>query len=90
MTKYTPGPWVVDALGVEARWNIDALDGTSVAITNQLPRDKNWQQRDANTILIAASPELLDAVLDLKYKVYGNGAANPKIEALLKRLESIL
>lgn len=43
---------------------------------------------DAN--LIAAAPELLDAVLDLKYKLYGNGAANPKIEALLKRLESIL
>lgn len=39
---------------------------------------------DAN--LIAAAPELLDAVLDLKYKLYGNGAANPKIEALLKRL----
>lgn len=36
--------------------------------------------------LIAAAPELLDAVLDLKYKLYGNGAANPKIEALLKRL----
>lgn len=39
--------------------------------------------------LIAAAPELLDAVLDLKYKLYGNGAANPKIEALLKRLERI-
>jgi hypothetical protein len=39
---------------------------------------------DAN--LIAAAPELLDAVLDLKYKLYGDGAANPKIEALLKRL----
>lgn len=39
---------------------------------------------DAN--LIASAPELLDAVLDLKYKLYGNGAANPKIEALLKRL----
>lgn len=39
---------------------------------------------DAN--LIAAAPELLDAVLDLKYKLYDNGAANPKIEALLKRL----
>lgn len=39
---------------------------------------------DAN--LIAAAPELLDAVLDLKYKLYSNGAANPKIEALLKRL----
>ncbi|ARB12512.1 hypothetical protein BIS47_08 [Klebsiella phage vB_KpnM_BIS47] len=36
--------------------------------------------------LIASAPELLDAVLDLKYKLYGNGAANPKIEALLKRL----
>lgn len=90
MSKYSPGPWTIDALGVQARWNIDTLEGTSVAITNQLPGDKNWQERDANTLLIAAAPELLDAVLDLKYKLYGNGPASPKIEALLKRLESIL
>lgn len=37
--------------------------------------------------LIAAAPELLDAVLDMKYKLYGNGPANPKIEALIKRLQ---
>lgn len=36
--------------------------------------------------LIAAAPELLEAVVDLKYKLYGNGPANPKIEDLLKRL----
>lgn len=43
---------------------------------------------DAN--LIAAAPELLDAVLDLKYKLYGNGLASPKIESLLKRLKNIV
>lgn len=65
MAKHTPGPWTVDALGVQARWNIDTLEGTSVAITNQLPGDKNWQERDANTALIAAAPEMLECMQKL-------------------------
>ncbi|RZF18787.1 hypothetical protein B7L32_03360 [Serratia marcescens] len=60
--KGTPGPWVVDLYGVDARWNIDATNGDSVAITNQLARDNDWAIRDANTSLIAAAPELLEAL----------------------------
>ena len=62
--KGTPGPWVVDANVVQARWNIDDAKGNSVALTHQLPGDKDWQKRDANTHLIAAAPELLEALQD--------------------------
>lgn len=59
--KGTPGPWFVDVNGVQARWNIDDVNGASVALTNQVPNDKGWSKRDANTRLIAAAPELLEA-----------------------------
>lgn len=62
--KGTPGPWVVDVDGVDARWNIDSLDRVSVAITNQVANDKDWLVRDANTKLIAAAPDLLEALQD--------------------------
>ena len=60
--KGTPGPWYVDVNGVQARWNVDDVDGNSVALTHQLPNDKDWSKRDANTHLIAAAPELLEAL----------------------------
>lgn len=94
MAKHTPGPWTVDALGVQARWNIDTLEGTSVAITNQLPGDKNWQQRDANTALIAAAPEMLELLeLSLPYlndaaKTDGHAfAIYNKVARTIKRLQ---
>lgn len=60
--KGTPGPWFVDANGVQARWNVDDANGNSVALTHQLPNDKDWSKRDSNTHLIAAAPELLEAL----------------------------
>lgn len=64
--KGTPGPWVVDVDGVDARWNIDSLGRVSVAITNQVANDKNWKVRDANTKLIAAAPDLLKELQKLR------------------------
>ena len=70
-------------------------DEIKVIVSGSLEVGSGWRTysdvcSEINTIedanLIAAAPELLDVVLDLKYKLYGNGAANPKIEALLKRL----
>jgi hypothetical protein len=61
----TPGPWVVDVCGVDARWNIDATSGESVAITNQLACDNDWAIRDANTRLISAAPELLEVLSEI-------------------------
>ncbi|MFK8258294.1 hypothetical protein ACFL9S_10960 [Erwinia sp. AnSW2-5] len=65
--KFTPGPWVVDAADVGAEFNIDSADGgTSVGITSQIFRDKDNEIRRANTQLIAAAPELLEALRCLK------------------------
>lgn len=70
-------------------------DEIKVIVSGSLEHGRGWRSycdvcSEINSLedatLIAAAPELLDAVLDLKYKLYGNGAANPKIEALLKRL----
>ncbi|AFU63700.1 hypothetical protein [Salmonella phage SSE121] len=39
---------------------------------------KKNEELQANARLVAPAPELLDAVLDLKFKLYGNGQANLK------------
>ena len=81
--KGTPGPWVVDANVVQARWNIDDAKGNSVALTHQLPGDKDWQKRDANTHLIAAAPELLEALQYLTHAMgYGSSMDVAKGEEL--------
>lgn len=64
--KGTPGPWFIDANDVGARWNIDAENGESVALSHQVSKDKDWEKRDANTRLIAAAPELLDTLRQLR------------------------
>lgn len=65
--SFTPGPWVIDAADVGAEFNIDSADGgTSVGITSQIFRDKDNEIRRANTQLIAAAPDLLEALQCLK------------------------
>ncbi|HGE8471328.1 TPA: hypothetical protein ACGD7V_000870 [Serratia marcescens] len=88
--KGTPGPWVVDLYGVDARWNIDATNGDSVAITNQLARDNDWAIRDANTRLIAAAPELLDALQELVHAdCHGVRNSSAQVKALNKAMLAI-
>lgn len=61
--KFTPGPWCIDSLSVGTPWNIDATDGTAIALAQQMVGDDRHQkQRIANTLLIAAAPELLEAL----------------------------
>lgn len=75
--KGTPGPWYIDVNGVEARWNVDDVNGNSVALTHQLPDDKDWAKRDANTRLIAAAPELLEALQFVVDYHFGKTATAP-------------
>lgn len=62
--KGTPGPWVIDANNVGSLWNVDDLKGESIALSHQVANDKDWSKRNANTALIAAAPELLEALQD--------------------------
>lgn len=100
MAKHTPGPWYEPHMcEPDIRCNCtyvlsekyagsicDISVDNGKAISQGGNDSPPLEEAIANAKLIAAAPELLDAVLDLKYKLYGNGAANPKIEALLKRL----
>lgn len=70
MSKHTPGPWVVsDVDTVNPR--IDGQDGRGIAhATQRDPHPVNGQgitieQAMANALLIAAAPDLLDALMRL-------------------------
>lgn len=58
-TKHTPGPWTVrkDAI----KFLITAKDNSGIAHTSGLHYDS-----EANARLIAAAPELLEALIELK------------------------
>lgn len=67
-TKHTPGPWSVHILGQESeRPGIEA-DGISIVIYGVRDEDsqgihgETYEQEMANARLIAASPELLEAL----------------------------
>ncbi|QXL90612.1 hypothetical protein [Salmonella phage NINP13076] len=71
-------------------------DEIRVIVSGSLEEGFGWRSysdvcAEINTLqdakLIAAAPELLEAVRDLKHKLYGNGPANPKVEELLNRLK---
>lgn len=68
-------------------------EGMKMEKTENNPVYLSWIQKNqelqANVRLVAAAPELLEALLDLKFKLYGNGQANPQIESLLKRVEGL-
>jgi hypothetical protein len=66
-TKHTPGPWHVD--GDMIRNNPDQHYSHSKWLVRLIPRDegveRSQQEDDANARLIAAAPDLLEALLDL-------------------------
>lgn len=70
--KHTPGPWIVDALRSGSIGSVETLDGDCIAQAMQmLPRndDPTQEHRRSNAILIAAAPELLEALQNLAYYV---------------------
>lgn len=58
---FTPGEWRIDPDGGLARWNIGTSD-EMVAIAQELLHDKGFARRDANANLIAAAPDLYEAL----------------------------
>ena len=68
MTKHTPGPWFVgtgtsDQLGpVLAIVRKEESSGAAIAIIDTVPGDEFSQE---NARLIAAAPELLDALVEM-------------------------
>ena len=63
MSAHTPGPWTVSSIG--GGFEVEAADGTIVAQALQTDPPTNpfrHQVRKANSRLIAAAPELLEAL----------------------------
>ena len=59
-TLHTPGPWF--AIQYANQWNIQSKDGYEGALTNVLDEDEDVNA-EANARLIAAAPELLEALI---------------------------
>lgn len=84
----TKGPW---QLGNETQdGDIRVLDQNGAMVASVEAKTGDGYQWSPPTIadnanLIAAAPELLEALLDLKFKLYGSGIASPKVEHVIKK-----
>lgn len=81
MAAHTPGPWEVAGNCVRTQYRMGDPDnnGTMVAdVGVYLP------EREANARLIAAAPELLDALTDLFDYVVANGILKERSSRLAK------
>jgi len=58
MSKHTPGPWGLD--GVH-----EVVDATSAGVVQLWHWNKSNNERDANARLIAAAPEMYEALREL-------------------------
>lgn len=75
MTQHTTGPWT--AKGPD----ISAADGTRIATCGIT---RNYA---ANARLLAAAPELLDLLMEVRNKLLGN---DPSITSLRERTDELL
>lgn len=76
-TKWTPGPWSVDDDSITIRAP-DALGGEpwDVAAVTEFCGDNPDIEVPANARLIAAAPELYEALFDARSRFYSALAAN--------------
>lgn len=63
--RHTPGPWV-HATDIGQVGSVEYADGTVIAQAQQLPGDFGGKQRNANARLIAAAPDMLEALIDCR------------------------
>jgi len=61
-TKYTPGPWFVAEGGVCTR---AAIEGNVICLEPEMPMRASLENWPANARLIAALPELVEALRNL-------------------------
>ena len=95
MNKHTPGPWSYRRKGSSQEWEIDSgycpiLDHQSwkgLAVIYGCDDDKKNGSivGDANARLIAAAPELLEALEELLAETWINGAFADKARAAIAK-----
>ena len=82
----TPAPWtLVDIEGKLCPAGAGNLSILTVVDEDGTPFAAVYDPSDA--ALIAAAPDLLEALKDARYALYGNGAGNPKIDAAIAKAE---
>jgi hypothetical protein len=59
MSEYTPGPWTPGLCGAALNVQIKSDDGNTVAAI--FSTNKNYRNQNANALLIAAAPDMLEA-----------------------------
>jgi hypothetical protein len=82
-TKHTPGPWAVETADdgdSQCVISTDSLYGDCVAITRDLSQD--FDTGEANALLIAAAPEILEALQRLADAVDSGNVGEQSLGAL--------
>jgi len=83
--KHTPGPWAAISMNNRASkywWSISGMDGLGDVVCNT---PNNNASDEANAKLIAAAPELLEALQQLRIDLNSN-----MIETARKRIEEAI
>ena len=67
MTKHTSGPWVVIPTGLAHPKNVVASGNRKPLVVARIPEMENEALTDANARLIAAAPEMYEALYAVWY-----------------------
>ena len=90
MSKHTPGPWQVGCkISSTGVWT---PDGTLVALTHSstrnYKRDEQIAEQNANALLIAAAPDLLEALQYAHDFLAANGwEGDPRMKRIIAALD---
>lgn len=90
-SKYTPGPWELgtrrQVLATSKRGLLVAQIATGTVTSTIGSSQIDEEEAASNARLIAAAPDLLEALKDARFSLYGNGPGNPKIDAAIAKAE---
>lgn len=88
----TPGPWEVSGNAYGTVFVHGGETMVSSVGTQHKALVAGGNSHDtltlANARLIAAAPDLLEALKDARFALYGNGPGNPKIDAAIAKAEA--
>jgi len=84
MTDFTPGPWKIDASGNIFGQNARPICSANGSMSN-LKREAWQAENDANASLIAAAPEMYEALLSILSGDIAPGLSCDKIHAAIRK-----
>lgn len=92
--KHTAGKWQLGLNPVTEQISVMSETGKSISFLNYTKHraDNNWEEQEANAKLIAAAPELLEALKELSKQVSINCSigSDPELLELCKKHQKAL